>query len=145
MRHHTIRLAAGYLSQKTEKYILNNLIPMTRGYEPARSEEFFRLTADYVFPVIYPDLNIWHFLYLKRIKAALFYDHGLGYNVFVQSGNTTVSKDLKFRSLGFDLTSDFHLVHILFPFDMGVRFSYPLDDAKPKWELLMSIDISELR
>ena len=118
---------------------------MPRGYEPYRSEEFIKLTADYVFPIIYPDLNIWHLIYLKRIKAAIFYDHGLGYNVRVPSGDTYTMKDLKFRSFGFDLTSDFHLAHILFPFDMGVRFSYPLDNAKPKWELLMSIDISKIR
>jgi hypothetical protein len=145
LQHHTLRLGAGFMNQKAEKYILNNLISMSRGYESFTSEEFIKLTADYVFPVIYPDLNIWHLLYIKRIKAAIFYDHGLGYNVHVPSGDSYVSKDLKFRSFGFDLTSDFHLAHILFPFDMGVRFSYPLDDAKPKWELLMSIDINDFR
>jgi hypothetical protein len=145
MQHHTIRLNAGFLYQKTEKYMLNNLISAPRGYEPIRSDAFVKLTADYVFPIIYPDLNIWHLLYLKRIKAALFYDHGKGFDVIVPSGNTYIRKDLKFRSLGIEMTSDFHLAHIIFPFDTGVRFSYPLDNAKPKWELLLSIDISELR
>ncbi len=143
MSHHTLRLGAGFLNQKTEKYVLNNLISMPRGYESRNSEKFLKLTADYVFPIIYPDLNIWHLLYIKRIKAAVFYDHGIDYNVQVPSGETYIRKDLKFRSCGFELTSDFHLVHILFPFEMGIRFSYPLDDAKPKLEILYSIDISE--
>jgi hypothetical protein len=145
LQHHTLRIGAGFQNQKTEKYILNNLISMPRGYETLRSEELIKLTADYVFPLIYPDLNIWHLLYIKRIKAAIFYDHGLGYKVHVPSGDTYERKDLIFRSFGFDLTSDFNLAHILFPFDMGIRFSYPLDDAKPKWELLMSININDFR
>jgi hypothetical protein len=142
LRHNTIRLGAGFLNQKTEKYILNNLISMPRGYNSERSEQFIKLTADYVFPIMYPDLNIWHFLYIKRFKAAVFYDHGLGKNVYVQTEEGDVKKDLKFRSCGFELTSDFNFIHILFPFDMGIRFSYPLDDADPKVEMLFSIDIS---
>jgi len=140
--HHTLRLGAGFLEQNTGKYILNNLISISRGYDPRRSGKFLKLTADYVFPIIYPDLHIWHILYIKRFKAAVFYDHSLDYNVRVPSGETYIRKDLKFRSCGFELTSDFHFAHIFFPFDMGVRFSYPLDDAKPKTELLFSIDIN---
>ena len=143
MRHHTLRIGTGLLKQNTEKYVLNNLISMPRGYESRRSEMFLKITADYVFPIIYPDLNIWHFLYIKRFKAAIFYDHGLDYDVQIQSGDDYIKRDLKFRSCGVELTSDFHFAHILFPFDMGVRYSYPLDDAKPKWEMLFSIDISQ--
>jgi hypothetical protein len=142
LRHHTLRLGGGFLKQDSRKYILNNIISMPRGYDPRASEKFLKLTADYVFPIIYPDLNIWHFLYIKRFKAAIFYDHAVDYDVQIQSGNEYIKKDLKFRSCGFELTSDFHFVHILFPFDMGFRYSYPLDDAKPRWEMLLSIDVS---
>ena len=142
LHHHTLRLGAGFLEQSIRKYVLNNLISMSRGYDLRRSGQFLKLTADYVFPIIYPDLNIWHILYIKRFKVAVFYDHSLDYNARVPSGETYITKDLKFRSFGFELTSDFHLAHIFFPFDMGIRFSYPLDDAKPKTELLFSIDIN---
>jgi hypothetical protein len=144
LRHNTIRLSAGFLNQKTEKYILNNLITMPRGYDSEKSEQFLKLTADYVFPILYPDWNIWHFLYIKRFKAAVFYDHGLGKNVYVQTVEGDVKKDLQFRSCGFEFTSDFNFLHILFPFDAGIRFSYPLDDADPKVEMLFSIDINQL-
>jgi hypothetical protein len=143
LRHHTLRLGAGFLKQNTEKYILNNLISMPRGYNPRGSEKFLKLTADYVFPIIYPDLNIWHFLYIKRFKAAIFYDHGLDYDVQIPSGEDYIKKDIKFRSCGVELTSDFNFAHILFPFDMGIRYSYQLDAARPKWEMLLSIDISQ--
>jgi hypothetical protein len=84
-------------------------------------------------------------MYIKRFKGAVFYDYSLGKNVFIPNGSGSyIKEDRIFRSLGLELTSDFHLVHILFPFEMGVRFSYPLDDAKPKLEILYSIDISEL-
>jgi hypothetical protein len=144
LRHNTVRLSAGFLIQKTEKYILNNLVTMPRGYDAEKSEQFLKLTADYVFPILYPDWNIWHFLYIKRFKAAIFYDHGSGKNVYVHTETGDVKKDLKFRSCGFELTSDFNFLHILFPFDAGIRFSYPLDDADPKVEMLFSIDISQL-
>lgn len=144
LRHNTIRLSAGYSSQKTENYILNNLIPMPRGYETQKSEQFVKLTADYVFPILYPDWNIWHFLYIKRFKAAVFYDHGSGKNVYVHTDDGDVKKDLNFRSCGFEFTSDFNFLHILFPFDAGIRFSYPLDDSEPKVEMLFSVDISAL-
>lgn len=144
LRHNTIRLSAGFLNQLPEKFILNNLISMPRGYETEKSEQFIKLTADYVFPIVYPDLNLWHFLYIKRFKASVFYDHGMGNNVYVKTNEGDVKQDLLFRSCGFELTSDFNFMHILFPFDMGIRFSYPLDDADPKVELLFSIDISQI-
>lgn len=148
LRHQTLRLSTGFLKQNTGKYVFDNIISMPRGYDPRESEKFLKLTADYIFPIIYPDLNIWHFLYIKRLKAVIFYDHALDYNVQIPSGETYIRKDLKFRSCGLELTSDFHLAHFLFPFDMGVRLSYPIDD-KPqliipiKAELLLSIDISQ--
>ena len=136
-----VKISVGYLKQKTEKYILSNLISMPRGYEQIRSTQFLKLTGDIIFPISYPDLSIWHLLYIKRIKCAIFSDFGMAWHVYDSSKDAY--EDLIFRSIGFELTSDFHFAHILFPFDMGVRYSYPLDDARPKWEMLLSIDISQ--
>lgn len=143
IRHNTLKISGGYMKQKTEKYILNNLISMPRGYDPYRSEQFTKLTADYVFPIIYPDLRVWHFLYIKRIKAAIFYDHSIGQNVYVPSDNGTIKEDRLFRSFGIELTSNFHFIHILFPFDAGIRYNYLLDESRSKAELILSIDISQ--
>ncbi|KPK86028.1 MAG: hypothetical protein AMS27_05990 [Bacteroides sp. SM23_62_1] len=142
IRHNTLKIRGSYMKQRTEKYILNNLVGISRGYHPYRSEEFIKLTADYVFPVIYPDLNIWHFLYIKRIKASIFYDHSKGHNVYIPSDNGTIKEDRLFRSCGIELTSDFHFIHILFPFDAGIRYNYLIDETQSRAELILSIDIS---
>jgi len=141
-RHHTLKINGGYLKQNIKKYVLNNLVNMPRGYETYRSEQFLKLTADYVFPIIYPDLRIWHLLYIKRIKASLFYDYGFGKNVFISGNNGTVKEDRFFRSFGVELTSDFHFMQILFPFDAGIRYNYLTDESKSKVEFIFSIDLS---
>jgi len=142
LRHHTLKISMGYMKQKIEKYILNNLIKMPRGYDPYRSEQFTKLTIDYVFPVIYPDLRIWHLLYIKRIKAAIFYDYSRGLDVYVPEDNGTIKEDRLFRSSGIELTSNFHFAHFLFPFDAGIRYNYLIDESRSNAELILSIDIS---
>ena len=142
LKHNTLKISGSYMKQKTGRYILNNLVGMSRGYDPIRSEEFIKIGSDYVFPIIYPDLNIWHILYIKRIKAAVFYDYSFGKNVNVPSVNGANKEDRLFRSFGVELTSDFHFIHFLFPFDAGFRYNYLIDESRSKFELMLSIDIN---
>lgn len=141
LKHNTLKISGAYMKQKTGRYILNNLVGMSRGYDPCKSEQFVKIGSDYVFPIIYPDLNIWHFLYIKRIKVAVFYDHSLGKNVYVPSDNDTNKENSLFRSFGVELTSDFHFIHFLFPFDAGFRYNYLIDESRSKAELILSINI----
>lgn len=94
-----------------------------------------RLTMDYVFPLVYPDIRLGSYLaYIKRIRAALFYDYA--------TGEDKQSNEQSFQSAGLDLTADVHLFRILFPFNTGVRLIYLPDDNEAKAELIFSVDLN---
>jgi hypothetical protein len=57
--------------------------------------------------LLYPDLSLGPFAYIKRIKSDFFYD-------------TTLKNVIGGR--GVELTADVHLLRFVFPFELGVQF-----------------------
>jgi hypothetical protein len=134
-RHHTLRTNISYQKQDPAKYIFNNLLAMPRGIDAINMLQMSRLTMDYVFPLVYPDIRLGSYLaYIKRIRAALFYDYA--------TGEDKQSNEQSFQSAGLDLTADVHLFRILFPFNTGVRLIYLPDDNEAKAELIFSVDLN---
>jgi len=93
----------------------------------------YKFSIDYKLPVLYPDLNIGPIVYIKRLKANLFYDYAEGKS---PAGINT------YQSTGIELTADMHIFRLLFPFDMGVRYIYLPDLQQSRFEFLFSIDFS---
>jgi hypothetical protein len=69
---------------------------------------------NYRFPLLYPDLNIFEYLYIKRIKLNLFYQ----YSAYKNNG---MQFDL--QATGADLSADMHIFRFVFPVDIGIRYS----------------------
>ncbi len=142
LRHHVIKVKGGYQKQEPEKYLMRNRISMPRGYSSETMLRMKKMSLDYVLPILYPDLRVWRIAYFKRIRADLFYDLALGYDVYVPSDDRYDLVDKNYYSLGFELTTDFHLMHIFFPFNSGIRFIYLPEKKKSTAEFVFSVDLN---
>jgi hypothetical protein len=134
--------------QDPVKFVYANRISMPRGYSNLFAEEVDLLSIDYVMPLLYPDLNISSLLFLKRIRAGLFYDYAMG------PGNTFYEKtsrglvqmyehdDLKsFSSTGFELMADLHLFRIPYLISYGVQSAWTDVSEDPSFTFLFSVDL----
>jgi hypothetical protein len=130
LRQHSLRIAGVYERQEPLNYRFESEIPFPRGYDYVYHDNIYKLSADYAFPLVYPDFDLGPFLYLKRVKGKLFYDGGIGRD---NSDNTV------YNSIGGELSADFHLFSVLlFPLDLGARYSYRFRDNEHRVEPIFS-------
>ena len=121
--NHSLMLTVALHKQHVKKYYMSSSIPLPRGYLQFSSERLLALSADYAFPLLYPDLALPNVLYLKRIRANVFYD-------WAEDGYLVYNKSLKRRqiiyehlySFGVDLGFDYHLFRNAFPISTTLRF-----------------------
>ena len=74
-RNHAVVLGAGFQSRDTlGQYNYSNSFAMARGYQAFNYPRMWRYSANYHFPVIYPDLGIGNIVYFLRVRGNLFYD-----------------------------------------------------------------------
>ena len=135
LKHHGIKIIGGYQKRQEGVYYFPQVVNYPRGFSNKNDLEMFSTNINYKFPLCYPDLSIGSLLYLKRLKLAFFYDHAFGKN---PEGNST------YQSTGFELTSDMHLLSLIAPIDLGVRYIYKPDLKTNTFEFLFSIDFSAL-
>ena len=119
----------------------SNKIPFPRGVDTYFGLDMQRFSIDYNLPVAYPDLSLGSLLYLKRIRADLFSDYLEG---DIITGFDPLNIDFKsFQTSGLELYFDFHAFRFLFPFNLGVRYSYLHNEAQSRFEGLFSIEINK--
>lgn len=141
LRNHGLRIRYQAEQQNPERFIQYNRAMFARGYTDIISERLKTLSADYVFPLFYPDLNVAGILYLKRVRGSLFYDISEGWNNRYIDTNLLVRGTERFNSIGGELLSDFNLFRIPFDITGGVRVGYIPDEARTFTELVFNIDI----
>lgn len=126
-----------------------NRINYPRGYRNIASENLYFLSADYVTPLGYPDLNVISLLYLTRLRADLFYDYASGtgnyhfdYN---DSGSLVFKEYIKkretFSSFGVELLADFYVLRIPYMISAGIQASWQKGNSSPTIGWLFNIDI----
>jgi hypothetical protein len=127
---------------------LGNRVSLPRGYENIFPTDINFLSADYILPLMYPDFNIASLLYLKRIRTDLFYDYANGPgNSFYQNSSTGLvplyknTDMVSFRSFGFELLADFHVLRIPFMMSGGIQSAWKNFDESPTVRLLFNIDL----
>ncbi len=130
MRHHAIRIAGNYETQRTGGYRFASEMIYPRGYSYDFYEQFYKVSADYGLPLLYPDLDLGKWFYLKRIKGMLFYDYGVG----LKEG-----KRKYHRSLGFELLLDHHWLSFWIEFEGGYRYACRIEDREVRHEILFRI------
>jgi hypothetical protein len=129
IRHHGLRLYGSYQKTSVSTYTYSNIISIARGYSLLNFDEFFSLKSDYALPLIYPDLSIPSFIYLKRIYTHLFYD-------FMYE---TKPKNNFYSSTGIELYSDWHFLGTAAIFTLGGRYSYRIEGGGYEMEFLLGI------
>jgi hypothetical protein len=143
IKHHSIRIYGGIQKQypKAAIFAIDRIL-LPRGYPVYYSKELWKTTIDYVFPVIYPDISLGPFAYVKRIKIDIFYDHAYGTDVRENYKNTNDLNTGMYNSFGFELTADFNALRFIFPFDSGIRVSYMPGETEYSLEFMISVDTS---
>jgi len=101
----------------------SNDFPFSRGYGSVSFYQAYKASANYHFPILYPDAGLANALYVLRIRGNLFYDHSVSTLFRVSDGSPV---DVKFRSTGAEVYFDSQLWN-QFPFTIGVRYSRLLD------------------
>lgn len=136
-RHHSLQVAGGYYEQKAGSYVFKSSLAFPRGYQTGAPLSLNILYTDYSFPLLYPDLHLGRFLYVKRIRSNLFADFGKA-TYQAKSGKTVAN----LVSTGIDLTTDSHFFRIFFPVNIGVRSIYFPKEHNFASYLLFSINFN---
>jgi hypothetical protein len=123
-KNHGILVNAAFQKEHiTDNYRFSDVFIYPRGYDYSlRRDEFLKIGLNYSFPLFYPDKAIGPFAFIKRLKANVFYDHGL---LKIRDFPFQASNEY-IRSAGIELTLDFRALRLL-EVDLGLRYSYTFD------------------
>lgn len=116
---HSIVASAGFQETDTMYAVFGNRLAYARGYNEAYFARMWRLSANYHFPILYPDWGFGNILYLKRVRGNAFYDL-----TRVYSNDKRASADQ--RSVGGELYLDTKWWN-QYELSFGFRCSYLLD------------------
>lgn len=148
IRHHSLRLSAAYQEhdrgtpkENTINYLFPNLINYPRGITGRYDKQTYSFSADYSFPLAYPEWTIPSVLYVKRLSMNLFADYAQATRTVKpnESDPYTVKDDL--YSIGADFVSDVHILRSFAPIDLGLRSIYLPVEERLEFRLLFVIAI----
>lgn len=138
IQNHSLRFQYGYQYQNPKRYLYGSVLSFPPGYVTGRSEEMYNFEAAYALPLFYPDIHAGPLAYIKRIRTNVFYNTALNY--YHRSGTSIISKDI-LRSVGTDIIADVHFLRLMFPFEVGVRFSYLPKEKILYGEAIFSVNL----
>ncbi len=143
-RHHGFRFSGGYQKKTKDEnktgpiyYSYGNVIPISRGYSSLDLQKLSTFTADYAFPILYPDLSIRHIIYLMRLRGHIFSDFARGKG-FPDPDNNNLQRDYSFASYGFGIVGDMHLFRFIAPLSLGVEVAFP-DGEEVGFQMIMGV------
>ena len=143
LRNQGIRLRYEADYQRPELLLLYNLADLPRGYSNMVSVDYKLYSADYVLPLLYPDLSIPMVLYLKRIRGGLFYDYATGNDNYYLESTGTIQHNYPetFKSFGGEILADFYLLRLPLMISGGVQAAWKNFDQPPVFQFLLNINI----
>ncbi len=144
LKHQTLKLHIQHQKQKpvdSSRPAFINLISLPRGLHHIFGEVMTSFSADYLFPVWYPDLEIASVAYLKRIRSALWADHLAGTNVIIREPSYHFERR-NYTTCGIDLVVDLNLFRIPFPLSVGGRFIYDMQTRGLLFEWIYAVAIN---
>ena len=143
LRNNGLRLRLNYEDQGKVMLVHYNISDLPRGYEHIISLNYRMLSADYSFPIVYPDLSVPMLVYLKRIRGTMFFDYaeGKGNLYFLEKTNNFHDYNESFRSFGAELLADFYLFRMPFMISGGVQASWKDLGYAPALKFLFRVDV----
>jgi len=119
-RANSLYMEGGFEYQEGNEYHFSSRMLFPRGYPYTYHDMFAKGSANYTFPIVNPDLNIY-LCYIKRIYLNLFHDTGAA----LREGG----RDL-YRSAGVEFLFEVNPLALPLPLHIGARWSYLFDDEK---------------
>lgn len=135
MKHHGFKFYAAMQLRKVGDYTPSNVVSFLRGMSNPGLHNLFRFSADYKFPLFYPDWDLNSLMYLKRVTMGLFYDYGYG-----------KAPDFRkqYYSLGTEVQAQMHILSFIAPVNIGFRAVYVPDLNDYVFDVFLNIDFSVL-
>ncbi len=118
LHNQSLYFTGTYQQQHSEVFDYVGDKTTARGYALYDNDEKYILTANYTMPLLYPDLNIFQFLYIKRIWTNVFYDYS---KLYYKEYNMTLS------SVGAEVLFNIHLFRLMVPMQFGIRYARKLE------------------
>lgn len=135
-KHQSINIYAAFQRRNnTGTYQFGDLVNYPKGYTGQSNDSLCSFSVNYDLPLFYLDLRLGSLIYLKRIRANIFYDYGEGWN----RGQRNI-----YRSHGTAVLCNLHLLRFVAPIEIGARFIYVPEYSDFKTELLFGINFSDL-
>lgn len=134
MKHHSLNIKMNYEKQRsdfdnTNYYWFQSSIPFPRGQNYLAFKNISTFSADYSFPLWYPDIHLGPIVYFKRVRANLFYDYASANELFTDDNKTL-------QSTGAELYLQMYFFRLGVPIEIGGRISR-LEDGTIKPEFIM--------
>ena len=117
---HNLVFNGNYQKTDTANVVFSNRFINSRGYDDFYFSRMWKGSANYHFPLLYPDRGVANIAYLLRVRSNLFFDYS---RAFARNG---IDSRI-FRSAGTELWFDTKWWNQL-PVTFGMRYSYLLDD-----------------
>ncbi|MFZ9262168.1 MAG: hypothetical protein ACO3AA_02455 [Chitinophagaceae bacterium] len=141
IRTHSFNMHFAYQERDTlRQYIYTNNFAMARGYAAFNYPRMWRVSFNYHFPVLYPDLGFANIVYFRRIRSNLFFD-----DMNLKSLRT--GRVIQLRSTGIEIHFDTKWWN-QHPVSFGFRYSRLLDAKKftdppnvNRWEFIMPVNL----
>jgi hypothetical protein len=138
--NHGIKMHGNFQKKISGDYRLTDRVRMARGHQRVLNDQLVSAGIDYHLPLFSPDWELGRVLYLKRVKAALFYDQSWVQGIqLVNNVNTPYNFSL--QSAGIELNNDIHLFRFIAPIEAGIRYAY-LFNNKSSIDFLFNIRFS---
>jgi hypothetical protein len=117
--NHGIKIYNGFQKKEDSQFSISDRIRLPRGHESIDYKQMYSFSADYVFPLCFPDMKLGKWVYFKRINLSLFYDQA-----FLKVPIEDKYFNKTYQSTGCELTSNMHILQFIAPIELGIRSSY---------------------
>jgi hypothetical protein len=119
-RAHSLVLSGAFQERDTlARVVFTNRFPYSRGYTGRYFARMWKLSANYHFPLLYPDWGFGNILYINRVRTNAFYDFT---KVYSRDKKQTVDQ----RSVGGEMYFDTRWWN-QYPLTFGFRISHLLN------------------
>jgi hypothetical protein len=119
---HSIAFTGRFQQVDTNNIVFSNRFANSRGYSDLFFSRMWKGSANYHFPLLYPDRGFGNIVYLLRLRSNFFYDHT---KVFSRDKQAAAA----LRSVGTELFFDTKWWNQL-PVSFGFRYSYLLNNDR---------------
>lgn len=138
--HHMVLQASLQTRDTLRGGRFSNNFPFARGYVALNAPRAWRVSANYHFPLLYPEIGAANLVYLLRLRGNMFYD-------YTQLRSLRTGRNFFFRTAGAELFFDTRIWNT-FAATFGLRYSYLLDadlgsgkQSPHRFEIVLPLDL----